>query len=480
MNPIRVKLEELKTKTIPIGREGENNYTVVSIDCSSVFKKHPAAVTTMRVKPPKGLIYPVTVTQDGTDIIWTVKDSDLACKGDGQFQLTFTEDTVICKSVIGRTLILKSLKTEGPAPDPIQDWLEEAEEALEELEAAEVHQPTIGEDGYWYTWDQEAGEYQKTETKAQGEDGQPGQDGHTPEKGVDYWTAADKAEMESDVAGAIIDDTSTALDKVWSASKSGELLSEIQVLEPSAAAGDVGKVPKVKTVADGKVTEYEFGSLPTVPSIATSEQIKAGTDNEHPVAPILQHEAAFFALAKMAGADMAALSSVTVGQYPDAQKVAIQKMLGIYESPWELIREDTVTNATEADVTIDVDGDGAAFELTDLILRVQLPKNTNVSIGNYGIVRVYSGVNDYCSGELSVKSLDTSNNYIYNAFLKITQTDGMLEINFSKYSTTGYASYVYRQGSDPFMLTKKTFTKAVINAVTGTMKYTLYGKRKWN
>ena len=34
----------------------------------------------------------------------------------------------------------------------------------------------------------------------------------------------------------------------------------IGVLEPAASASDVGKFLKVKTVTDGKVTEYEFGA----------------------------------------------------------------------------------------------------------------------------------------------------------------------------------------------------------------------------
>lgn len=37
------------------------------------------------------------------------------------------------------------------------------------------------------------------------------------------------------------------------------LKSALQVLEPIATSGDVGKFLKAKTVADGKVTEYEFG-----------------------------------------------------------------------------------------------------------------------------------------------------------------------------------------------------------------------------
>lgn len=63
-----------------------------------------------------------------------------------------------------------------------------------------------------------------------------------------------------------IDDTAGEGDtgKVWSADKSAEEVSSlteaIEILEPTASASDVGKFMKVKTVADGKVTAYEFGS----------------------------------------------------------------------------------------------------------------------------------------------------------------------------------------------------------------------------
>jgi len=40
----------------------------------------------------------------------------------------------------------------------------------------------------------------------------------------------------------------------------GELKSAIETLEPNATANDIGKALKVKTVSDGKVTEYEFGA----------------------------------------------------------------------------------------------------------------------------------------------------------------------------------------------------------------------------
>lgn len=65
---------------------------------------------------------------------------------------------------------------------------------------------------------------------------------------------------------AEIDDTAGAgdTDKTFSADKlttmNSELLNALNVLQPTATSGDVGKFLKAKTVADGKVTEYEFGS----------------------------------------------------------------------------------------------------------------------------------------------------------------------------------------------------------------------------
>ena len=183
---VSYKLEDLrKGVIIPIGMVGENDFTRVIFDAEEVFKKHPEAQDTMKVQPAKGGVYPATVTRDGNAVIWQVKAADVAHRGSGELQLTFTADTMVEKSYIARTDIKRSLVGNGPAPDPVQDWVDNAEEVLEDLEAAEVHQPIIGEDGYWYTWNQETGEYEKTDTKAQGADGQPGQDGAPGRDGTD-------------------------------------------------------------------------------------------------------------------------------------------------------------------------------------------------------------------------------------------------------------------------------------------------------
>ena len=61
---------------------------------------------------------------------------------------------------------------------------------------------------------------------------------------------------------------------------------------------------------------------------ASSAQIKAGATAAKPIVPYNQHQSAFYALAKAAGADMAQ-SSNPVGTYTDAAKQAILKMLGL-------------------------------------------------------------------------------------------------------------------------------------------------------
>ena len=253
MRTISYKLDDLKKTVIKIGYVGENRHTQVRIDCKDLFKEYPDAAVSAAIVSPAGQSYPKAVTVDGSTVVWDVADSDLAAEGDGEIQLTFTEGGVVAKTAVARFNVYRSITAEGPAPDPVDDWLQEASEALEDIEAAEVNQPIIGQDGYWYTWGQEAGEYQKTDTKAQGEDGQPG---HTPEKGVDYWTAADKAEMESDVAGAIIDDTSTALNKTWSASKTNTLLSEITSYDNIHKA-IISVLQHVAFIDDGGKDEYD-------------------------------------------------------------------------------------------------------------------------------------------------------------------------------------------------------------------------------
>ena len=251
MRTISCKLEDLKTMTLHIGYEGENDYTSVRIDAGSVFAQYPEAVPSLKVQPPKGNMYPVIVTRDGDIVIWNVSDSDTASNGNGEIQLTFTENTVVVKSCTGKTLVHRSLKATGPAPDPLIDFIDRAEEvvgeaqdAAEEAEAAAQHAPMIGLDGYWYKWDAETEGYVKTDTKARGEDGANGVGITSVEKistvglvdtyRINFTNGTNTTyTVTNGQDGSVpIDDTTPAANKVFSSAKVAEmntqLLNEIQ------------------------------------------------------------------------------------------------------------------------------------------------------------------------------------------------------------------------------------------------------------
>ena len=58
--------------------------------------------------------------------------------------------------------------------------------------------PYIGENGNWWVGETDLG------VKAQGQDGAPGKDGHTPQRGVDYWTEEDVAQMKTYIEDAVL------------------------------------------------------------------------------------------------------------------------------------------------------------------------------------------------------------------------------------------------------------------------------------
>lgn len=152
----------------------------------------------------------------------------------------------------------------------------------------------------------------------------------------------------------------------------GELAGKEDALVYTATSEDVGKAMMPKTVANGKVTEWEFGEAGKVDDVqvngmsiienkvanipiasetalgvakagrglvnesgtfritsAAPNLIKAGVENYRPIVPTNQHESAFYGLAKAAGDTTQSQSENTVGTYTDAAKQAIQAMLGI-------------------------------------------------------------------------------------------------------------------------------------------------------
>lgn len=175
--------------------------------------------------------------------------------------------------------------------------------------------------------------------------------------------------------------------------------------------------------------------------------------------------------------------------HTDEAKIAIQKMLGIYEAPWELINEETFTNETEADYVITTDANGNAFELTDLIILFETPKQaTRAAKGYFGHIWCYYGNRDsqYMSLECGVWGQNANESY-HACGGMIENKGGLMVSTIIQSSIGGTRTSVcqrlitgFSQESPmSFIPSSLIFTKINIRAVTGTGHYRLYGKRKW-
>ncbi len=217
--------------------------------------------------------------------------------------------------------------------------------------------------------------------------------------------------------------------------------------------------------------------------------LQAGTASRMPITPARQHEALFFALAKLAGVDLAN-ETVTLGQYPESAKIAIQKMLGIYEAPWELIRTDTDTNSSAASYEISVDDNGSPFALTDLLFVLTTPiQNTPASIGSYGRIYFYYGSDSYSYNTAYIGTYtQEAGDGLRTSTCVITQNNGFKTVQYLTNTTGGGDAYpkmhacsVPKGSVDGFFVGEESvYSKVVIGEITGTFKYALYGRRKWN
>lgn len=79
--------------------------------------------------------------------------------------------------------------------------------AVADLEGADGITPHIGDNGNWYLGTTDTGKPSRGATGPQGPNGDPG---HTPVKGTDYWTEADKQDIVNNVIAALPDGTEVA------------------------------------------------------------------------------------------------------------------------------------------------------------------------------------------------------------------------------------------------------------------------------
>ena len=147
MRTVTYRLADLKNLTINLGFVGENEHTVFRFDCMKAFEEYPDAIPSLAVAPPKGEPYPGVVVRNGDYVEWTITDSDVANSGNGEAQLSFVQDNVVMKEYKFRTKTESSVMPTGEAPEPVQNWIDEANQTLAEVEEAKQAFPAGGTTG---------------------------------------------------------------------------------------------------------------------------------------------------------------------------------------------------------------------------------------------------------------------------------------------------------------------------------------------
>ena len=214
------------------------------------------------------------------------------------------------------------------------------------------------------------------------------------------------------------------------------------------AGGTAGQVLKK---ASGTDYDTEWGNEPSVPvqdvqingtSVlvdgvanivkATDAQVKAGTENGKILVPSLQDASTFYGLAKAAGDATQSASDNAVGTYTDAAKIAIQKMLGIYEPPWELLNE--ITMESEGRIDLTADDNGTPYNLISAYVDIYYPANTPNASTGYDRYYFVDGDGVKLTAETSRYHTNTANQ---TKFINVLRQGGLAMAVYSRANDTG-------------------------------------------
>ena len=192
----------------------------------------------------------------------------------------------------------------------------------------------------------------------------------------------------SNPVGTYTDEAKSAIQGMLGVPSEDDVVGDVQVNGTSVVVDGVANIPIGSGSKNGVVSAFssqgiEIGSGGNLKiSRATDVQVKNGTDVNKPIVPNNQHLSAFYGLAKAAGDTTQSQSSNAVGQYTDEAKIAIQKMLGIYQAPWELIEDFTLDEESGFDKTTELNG--TLYNFRSAYVRITVPPNSASVESGYG------------------------------------------------------------------------------------------------
>lgn len=128
---LKMMAENFGKTALNLGRADENKAVRIEIDLSNLLEITPDANASVTVETPSGKKYPATTSKEGKLLIWDVNSADTAEEGRGLAQLTITgSNDEVLKSVVTATRVGRSIRGDGTAPDPVQNWVDDATSKL--------------------------------------------------------------------------------------------------------------------------------------------------------------------------------------------------------------------------------------------------------------------------------------------------------------------------------------------------------------
>ena len=128
---LKMMAEDFGKTALNLGRADENKAVRIEIDLSNLLEITPDANASITVETPSGKKYPATTSKEGKLLIWDVNSADTAEEGRGLAQLTITgSNDEVLKSIVTATRVGRSIRGDGTAPDPVQNWVDDATSKL--------------------------------------------------------------------------------------------------------------------------------------------------------------------------------------------------------------------------------------------------------------------------------------------------------------------------------------------------------------
>ena len=206
-----------------LGRRGENLARQVTFDVQEWESLYGSgSVELIYQRPGDELPYPIAIEREGTLVKWTITATDTDIPGGyGKCELWYYVGKTLAKSRIWRTWVESAMDRppEETPPEPEQGWVnqvlqasveakmsaESAKEDADRAAATSAHQPIV-QNGTWWTWDAETGEYQDTGAQATGPKGES--------VGLPEVTEADNGKFARVINGAWAAETVLAAEEV--------------------------------------------------------------------------------------------------------------------------------------------------------------------------------------------------------------------------------------------------------------------------